>query len=67
VRNHFWPFTDVLQKMRCEVTRKIRFAVEALKCSNRGLRGWHRAAELLAANQETGAIRNSGITDRGYN
>jgi len=67
MRNHFWPFTDVLQKRRREVTRKIQFAVEALKRSNRGLRGWHRSGELLAANQETGAIRNSGITDCCYN
>jgi len=37
MRNHFWPFTDVLQKRRREVTRKIQFAVEALKRSNRGL------------------------------
>jgi len=27
VRSHFWSFTGVLQEIRCEVTRKVGFAV----------------------------------------
>lgn len=36
VRSYVWPFIDVLQKMGREVTRKIGFAVEALKPRRRG-------------------------------
>jgi hypothetical protein len=68
VRNHFWPFTDVLQKMEREVTRKFGFAVEALKRqATADYSDGIDRGELLAASQEKGAMRNAGITDPGYN